>query len=185
LQLTDEQVETARALGCRFIPASEAQVRQFSMQRRVFQIGGQPFLAARADGFYETAGTLMAQVAEAIKQREETAPPAPVEVEEPEPPGIPEPLAEEAPPAPITIEVEVEVAPEPDAPAPARVEALQEVVVPTASHRLSQPVGESTAVMAAMVTIAKGYVRGHDMNSTQLSALISTVHRSLSGLRRH
>jgi hypothetical protein len=77
LQLTTEQVETAKAQGCRFIAASDAQVRQFAMQRRVFQIDGQPFLAARQDGFYETAGTLIALIADAIRQREDMAPPAP------------------------------------------------------------------------------------------------------------
>ena len=59
MDLTQEQVEAAKACGCEFLPATEAQVALLSMQRRVFRIGGRPFVATRdGGGFFETHGTL-------------------------------------------------------------------------------------------------------------------------------
>ncbi|HEX8375973.1 MAG TPA: hypothetical protein VF606_12430 [Geminicoccaceae bacterium] len=59
MDLTQEQVEAAKACGCEFLPATEAQVARLSMQRRVFRVGGRPFLATRdGGGFFETHGTL-------------------------------------------------------------------------------------------------------------------------------
>ena len=59
MDLTQEQVEAAEACGCAFSPATEAQVARLSMQRRIFRIGGEPFVATRdGGGFFETQGTL-------------------------------------------------------------------------------------------------------------------------------
>jgi hypothetical protein len=59
VDLTQEQVEAAPACGCAFSPATEAQVARLSMQRRIFRIGGKPFVATRdGGGFFETHGTL-------------------------------------------------------------------------------------------------------------------------------
>ena len=59
MDLTEEQVEAAKACGCVFLPATEAQVALLSMQRRVFRIDGKPFMATRdGGGFFETHGTL-------------------------------------------------------------------------------------------------------------------------------
>ena len=59
MDLTQEQVEAAKACGCAFLPATEAQVALLSMQRRVFRLGGEPFVATRdGGGFMETHGTL-------------------------------------------------------------------------------------------------------------------------------
>ncbi len=59
MDLTQEQVEAAKACGCAFLPATEAQVALLSMQRRVFRIDGKPFVATRdGGGFFETQGTL-------------------------------------------------------------------------------------------------------------------------------
>ena len=59
MDLTQEQVEAAKACGCAFLPATEPQVALLSMQRRIFRIDGQPFLATRdGGGFFETQGTL-------------------------------------------------------------------------------------------------------------------------------
>jgi hypothetical protein len=59
VDLTREQVEAAKACGCAFLPATEAQVARLSMQRRVFRIDGEPFVATRdGGGFMETHGTL-------------------------------------------------------------------------------------------------------------------------------
>jgi hypothetical protein len=59
VDLSEEQVEAAKACGCAFSPATEAQVALLSMQRRVFRIGGKPFMATRdGGGFFETQGTL-------------------------------------------------------------------------------------------------------------------------------
>jgi hypothetical protein len=59
VDLTQEQIEAAEACGCAFLPATEAQVARLSMQRRVFTLGGRPFLATRdGGGFHETHATL-------------------------------------------------------------------------------------------------------------------------------
>lgn len=59
MYLTQEQAEAAKAFGCAFFPATEAQVALLSMQRRIFRIDGSPFLATRdGSGFFETHGTL-------------------------------------------------------------------------------------------------------------------------------
>ena len=59
MDLTEEQVEAAEACGCAFFPATEAQVARLSMQRRIFRVGGKPFMATRdGGGFFETHGTL-------------------------------------------------------------------------------------------------------------------------------
>jgi hypothetical protein len=59
VDLTEERVEAAKACGCAFFPATGAQVARLSMQRRVFRIGGKPFMATRdGGGFFETHGTL-------------------------------------------------------------------------------------------------------------------------------
>jgi hypothetical protein len=59
VDLTQEQVEAAKACGCAFFPATGAQVARMSMQRRVFRIDGRPFVATRdGGGFFDTQGTL-------------------------------------------------------------------------------------------------------------------------------
>jgi hypothetical protein len=59
VDLTQEQVQAAKACGCAFLPATGAQVALLSMQRRVFRIDGSPFVATRdGGGFFETQGTL-------------------------------------------------------------------------------------------------------------------------------
>ena len=59
MELTHEQVEAAKACGCTFFPASEAQVARLSMQRRIFTLDGRPFVATRdGGGFHETHATL-------------------------------------------------------------------------------------------------------------------------------
>ena len=59
MELSREQVEAAKALGCAFFPASEAQVARLTMQRRIFALGGRPFVATRdGGGFHETHATL-------------------------------------------------------------------------------------------------------------------------------
>jgi hypothetical protein len=59
VELTREQSEAAKACGCTFFPASEAQAERLAMQRRVFTLDGKPFLATRdGGGFFETHATL-------------------------------------------------------------------------------------------------------------------------------
>ena len=59
MELTDERIEAAKARGCVFFPATEAQVGRLTMQRRIFTLGGKPFVATRdGGGFHETHATL-------------------------------------------------------------------------------------------------------------------------------
>ncbi len=60
LELTPDQLRAAEACGCVFLPATDEQIGRLSMQRRVFRIGGQPFVATRDGGsFFETHATLL------------------------------------------------------------------------------------------------------------------------------
>lgn len=63
MDLTSDQIADARARGCSFSPATGDQIRRFSAQRRIFQVDGLPFVAAR-DGFFETWATLAALIEE-------------------------------------------------------------------------------------------------------------------------
>jgi hypothetical protein len=61
LELSPEQIEAARARGCVFLPATEAQVQRLAMQRRIFRLGGRPHVATRdGGGFLETHATFAA-----------------------------------------------------------------------------------------------------------------------------
>jgi hypothetical protein len=74
MDLSPDQVRSARTAGCAFIPATEDQVARLTMQRRIFRIEGAAYLAQRADsGFYETYGTL----APLLGPSEAGEPPAP------------------------------------------------------------------------------------------------------------
>lgn len=75
MDLSSEQLRSARAAGCAFVPATDDQVARLTMQRRIFRIDGVPHLAQRADsGFYETHGTLTPMLG--VTAGEVAAPPA-------------------------------------------------------------------------------------------------------------
>ena len=87
MELTPDQLVAARTCGCVLSPATDDQVRRLSMQRRVFRIDGQPFVATRG-GFIETHGTLAALIEEHAPhapERNAEAETAPVEVTAPIP----------------------------------------------------------------------------------------------------
>jgi len=88
VHITTEQFRQAQARGCRFVPATESQVHGLAMQRRIFWLDGQAFLAIRPDGFQETAATLQSLLLRPL-------PPAPVpaRTEAPQPEGPDEPPA--------------------------------------------------------------------------------------------
>ena len=59
MELTPNQRAAAEACGCVFLPATDEQVGRLSMQRRVFRIDGEPFVATRdGGGFFETHATV-------------------------------------------------------------------------------------------------------------------------------
>ncbi len=58
MELTRDQRAAAEACGCALVPATEEQVRRLTMQRRVFRLDGEPVLATRDGGYFETHGTL-------------------------------------------------------------------------------------------------------------------------------
>ena len=63
MELTPDQLRAAEACGCVFLPATDEQVGRLSMQRRVFRIGGRPFVATRDGGaFLETHAALLALI---------------------------------------------------------------------------------------------------------------------------
>ena len=60
MELTPDHLRAAQACGCVFLPATDAQVQRLSMQRRIFRLGGKPFVATRDGGaFLETHATLL------------------------------------------------------------------------------------------------------------------------------
>ncbi len=71
MQLSYSKVAAARACGIEFPPASPAQVQRLSMQRKVFEIDGQPHLATRDGSFFETAGTLERLIAGEVETRQQ------------------------------------------------------------------------------------------------------------------
>jgi DNA-binding protein H-NS len=71
LLLSHDKVAAARACGIEFPPASPAQVQRLSMQRKVFDIDGQPHLATRDGSFFETAGTLERLIAEELDAQQQ------------------------------------------------------------------------------------------------------------------
>lgn len=59
MNLTKQQMKAAEACGCTFNPVTDLQVGRLAMQRRIFTVDGNPFVATRDDGgFYETHATL-------------------------------------------------------------------------------------------------------------------------------
>ena len=70
MQLSYSKVAAAKACGIEFPPASPAQVQRLSMQRKVFEIDGQPHLATRDGGFFETAGTLERLIAGEVEAQQ-------------------------------------------------------------------------------------------------------------------
>ena len=71
MQLSYDKVAAARACGIEFPPASPAQVQRLSMQRKVFEIDGQPHLATRDGSFFETAGTLERLIAGEVEAQQQ------------------------------------------------------------------------------------------------------------------
>jgi hypothetical protein len=89
------------------------QVQRLSMQRKIFYAGGQPTLATRGGGFFETVGTLQRLIEDGLQQQRDLrawqqAAPAPVV------PDAPEPKPEfAASPLPMAEPVEAEAAEQP------------------------------------------------------------------------
>ena len=71
MRLSYDKVAAARACGIEFPPASPAQVQRLSMQRKVFEIDGQPHLATRDGSFFETAGTLERLIAGEVEAQQQ------------------------------------------------------------------------------------------------------------------
>ena len=71
MRLSHDKVAAAKACGIQFPPASPAQVQRLSMQRKVFEIDGQPHLATRNGSFFETAGTLERLIAEELDAQQQ------------------------------------------------------------------------------------------------------------------
>src|SRR4051794_31580413 len=69
LYLSSEDIAVAETSGVSFIPASAAQVQRLAMQRKIFYRAGEPVLATRGGGFFETAGTLQKLIEEGRRQQ--------------------------------------------------------------------------------------------------------------------
>src|SRR4051794_6522568 len=69
LHLSPEDIAAAAVCGVSFLPASDAQVQRLAMQRKVFYRDGEPLLATRGDGLFETAATLRRLIEEGRRQQ--------------------------------------------------------------------------------------------------------------------
>jgi uncharacterized membrane protein len=78
LNLTPDQQQAACACGITFVPATVSQVQRLTMQRRVFRIDGQPVMAMRKGGFWETYGTLTRLIKEYEQDRRQPSAEVPV-----------------------------------------------------------------------------------------------------------
>lgn len=144
MQLDPQQVAAAERAGCRFRPASAAETQRLAMQRRVFFIAGEPYLAVRSDGFCETVGTLEPLIAEGLKTLKEVAPPPLEPMVEPEPMARIEPATQPEP----TSEAAAEVAPRrPRAPRKSRLEpaAVPQPVLAEPRPVVAQAIAPATA----------------------------------------
>jgi hypothetical protein len=141
VHLTSEQFEAAQARGCQFQPASEAQIRQMAMQRRIFWLGAQAFTAQRSDGFFETAATLQKLLVEEGKAVEAPAPSQAAPGDDAPPAGASQPA--EAAEAPVAAAHD-RAAPAAPPAAPAPVVDAPEPATPAATHqrRRPEPVGD-------------------------------------------
>jgi hypothetical protein len=88
LDLTPEQASLARACGFAFFPATAVQVQRLTMQKRIFRLDGQPFLATRDGTYWETHGTLMRLIEEQERSGRQSLVEAPEQI--PHPQEIPE-----------------------------------------------------------------------------------------------
>lgn len=124
MHLSPEDIAAAEACGINFQPASDAQVQRMAMQRKVFYRAGEPILATRGDGFFETVGTLRQLIEEGRRQRRDPAQWKPTSRDEAPAAGP----APKAPPAEAMAE-----APAPSLPEASSLpaEAVAEPVVPT------------------------------------------------------
>lgn len=109
LPLTTEQITAAEACGIRFLPATAAQVHRLAMQRKVFHIAGQPVLATRGGGFYETASTLQRLIEDGCRQQREL--PAQKDAAAPSPMAEPPPPSASEPPGPAAVPQQAAAAP--------------------------------------------------------------------------
>lgn len=73
MHLSPEDIAAAEACGVNFLPASDAQVQRMAMQRKIFYRAGEPILATRGDGFFETVGTLQQLIEEGRRQQQDLA----------------------------------------------------------------------------------------------------------------
>jgi hypothetical protein len=112
LDLTPEQASLARACGFAFFPATAVQVQRLTMQKRIFRLDGQPFLATRDGTYWETHGTLMRLIEEQERSGPQSVVEAPEEI--PHPREIPEDARASAAGVPEITDV-----PRPDADPPA------------------------------------------------------------------
>jgi len=105
LDLTPDQIADAETVGVSFPLATPDQVRRYTMQRKVFRVGGEAVLATRDGALFETAATLERLIADGERQRRDMATweaSTPATAVEPPAPPTPRPVeATTRPPAPI------------------------------------------------------------------------------------
>lgn len=146
MHLSPEDIAAAEACGVNFLPASDAQVQRMAMQRKIFYRAGEPILATRGDGFFETVGTLQQLIEKGRRQQQDLA-----QWLQAEPAGTAEAAVPTmAEPAEAVAEAPAEVpeaAPPPAADDPAPAEAAEpapEPMPPERQRRRRPPASEPT-----------------------------------------
>ncbi|MFC3127220.1 hypothetical protein ACFOD4_19300 [Pseudoroseomonas globiformis] len=177
-ELTPEDRLAAEARGCRFLAATPQQVATMAMQRRVFWVEGQAWLAMRRDGFFETAATLQRLLREPLPEPAQEAEAAVAAPGQPETPPV------EAAPAPEALIA----ATKPPAADPAERVKLRQKPRPAASATLARaghagPEARDAAALAETARLVCACLSGRSMAWQELDALIRGTHQAVLRMR--
>ncbi|HWX51535.1 MAG TPA: hypothetical protein VNZ61_26110 [Roseomonas sp.] len=174
--LTLEQRSAAESRGCRFVPATGEQIATLAMQRRVFWLDGQAFLAMRPDGFFETAATLQRLLRQPL--------PEPVRwPDDPQPtaPAFSDPAAASLPPPEAG---RPEGRSLPAKPARSKRRAPARVSSPALpSSPQDKSVQPSQAALVETVQLVSAYLSAHPVSQWELDALIRDTHQTVLRIR--
>jgi hypothetical protein len=164
--------------GCRFVPATREQIATLAMQRRVFWVDGQAFLALQPDGFLETAATLQRLLKQPL--------PAPVcSPIDPQPtaPACPDPDTS-YPPQLEAGQAEVSRLPPEEARSRAGAPARVSSPVPPPPSLPVQPVRPSSqAALVETVQLVSACLSTHPVPQEELEALIRATHQAVLRMR--
>ncbi|MFC0410549.1 hypothetical protein [Roseomonas elaeocarpi] len=196
MKLSPQQVSAAQRGGSQFEPASASEVQRLSMQRRIFWIDEQPFIARRSTGFQETAGTLAQLIArfEHEAAAQEGAPPGEAAGNEasrdasasPSPTVAPPDVPVEQSPAPAVAQETMARDDGTDtdtaaAARPARTRRARKIATPTAEPVVSAPPSPVPEPRAARSSPLLAHESGHTADLALRIATAQAAGKPITG----